>query len=129
MNLLLDSIAPVAILKDRYTAGDKRKEVAAVIAAATAAAEAEAAKATAIAAAAAIDTVPPIPDAEQPKKPKAARKHQTKEEKEANKEKQLLKLIGGVVVKCMSKYAKQLDHDQFKKYAKEASVFTFLRDS
>lgn len=101
-----------------YTAADKRKEVAAVIAAATAAAEAEAARTAAIAAAA-IATVPPIPDAEQKKEPKPPRKHQTKEEKEANKEKRLLKLIGSVVVKCMSKYAKQLDHDQFKKNAKE----------
>jgi len=110
-----------------YTAADKRKEVAAVIAAATAAAEAEAARTAAIAAAA-IATVHPIPDAEQKKEPKPPRKHQTKEEKEANKEKRLLKLIGSVVVKCMSKYAKQLDHDQFKKNAKEASVLTFFRD-
>ncbi|KAL4077501.1 hypothetical protein J3A83DRAFT_4356538 [Scleroderma citrinum] len=105
--------------RDRsYTATAKRREVAAVIAAATAAAEAEAARAAE--AAATTVTVPlPIPDAELKKKSKPPRKHQSKEEKDANKEKRLLKLIGGVVVKCMSKYAKQLDHDQFKKYAKE----------
>lgn len=45
--------------------------------------------------------------------------HQSKEEKETNKEKRLLKLISPVVVKCMSKHKDQMDHDQFKKYAKE----------
>ena len=45
--------------------------------------------------------------------------HQTPEEKEANKEKRLMKLIGAVVVKYMSKYKDQMDHEQFKKYAKE----------
>lgn len=43
----------------------------------------------------------------------------TPQEKEALKEKRLLKLVGAVVVKCMSKYAKSLDRDNFKKYAKE----------
>ena len=43
----------------------------------------------------------------------------TPEEHEANKEKRLLKLIGAVVVKCMSKYSKSFDHDTFKKHAKE----------
>ncbi|KAI9058826.1 hypothetical protein FKP32DRAFT_1597140 [Trametes sanguinea] len=43
----------------------------------------------------------------------------SKEEREANKEKRLLKLIGAVVVRCMSKYKDQMDHDLFKKYAKE----------
>ena len=37
----------------------------------------------------------------------------TKEEREANKEKRLLKLIGAVVVKSMSKHKDQFDHDQF----------------
>ncbi|RPD63290.1 hypothetical protein L226DRAFT_533149 [Lentinus tigrinus ALCF2SS1-7] len=50
---------------------------------------------------------------------KLKQKKPSKEEKEANKEKRLLKLIGAVVVKCMSKYKDQLDHDQFKQYAKE----------
>ncbi|KAI1789708.1 hypothetical protein LXA43DRAFT_892413 [Ganoderma leucocontextum] len=45
--------------------------------------------------------------------------HQSKEEKEASKEKRLLKLISPVVVKCMSKHKDQMDHEQFKKYAKE----------
>ena len=46
----------------------------------------------------------------------------SKEEKEANKEKRLLKLIGAVVVKCMSKHQKQMDHDMFKKHAKEVGL-------
>jgi SRI (Set2 Rpb1 interacting) domain len=50
---------------------------------------------------------------------KKEKKHQTPEEKEANKEKRLQKLVGAVVVKCMSKYQKQMDHDVFKKHAKE----------
>jgi hypothetical protein len=43
----------------------------------------------------------------------------SKEEKEALKEKKLKKMVGAVVVKTMSKYQKYMDHDQFKKYAKE----------
>ncbi|KAF9451333.1 hypothetical protein P691DRAFT_663480 [Macrolepiota fuliginosa MF-IS2] len=39
--------------------------------------------------------------------------------KEASKEKRLLKLVGAVVVKSMSKYAKALGKEEFKKYAKE----------
>ncbi|KAH9920885.1 SET domain-containing protein [Epithele typhae] len=41
------------------------------------------------------------------------------EEREANKEKRLLKLVGAVVVKCMSKHKDKMDHEQFKKHAKE----------
>lgn len=43
----------------------------------------------------------------------------SKEEKEALKEKNLKKMVGAIVVKTMSKYQKYMDHDQFKKYAKE----------
>ena len=46
-----------------------------------------------------------------------------KEEKEALKEKKLKKMVGAVVVKTMSRYQKYLDHEQFKKYAKEVCVF------
>lgn len=53
------------------------------------------------------------------KKLKLAKKTQTPEEKEANKEKRMLKLVGAVVVKCMSKHSKTMDHDLFKKHAKE----------
>lgn len=41
---------------------------------------------------------------------------------EEQKEKRLLKMVGEVVVKSMSKYKDQLDHDRFKKYAKEVSA-------
>ena len=53
------------------------------------------------------------------RKDKSNKKSLTAEEREANKEKRLLKLIGAVVVKCMSKYSKSFDHDAFKKHAKE----------
>jgi hypothetical protein len=53
------------------------------------------------------------------KKVKPSKKTLTSQEKEANKEKRLQKLIGAVVVKCMSKYAKTLNRELFKKYAKE----------
>jgi hypothetical protein len=60
-----------------------------------------------------------------PSKQKITKKHQTQEEKEANKEKRLQKLVGGIVVKCMSKYQKQMDHDLFKKHAKEVCAFHY----
>lgn len=53
---------------------------------------------------------------------KLARHKQTPEEREANKEKRLLKLVGAVVVKCMSKHQAQMDHDMFKKHAKEVRL-------
>ena len=53
------------------------------------------------------------------KKERSNKKSLTAEEHEANKEKKLLKLIGAVVVKCMSKHSKSFDHDAFKKHAKE----------
>jgi len=49
----------------------------------------------------------------------------SREEKETLKEKKLKKLVGAVVVKTMSKYQKYLDHEQFKKYAKEVHIFVF----
>lgn len=55
------------------------------------------------------------------KKDRSNKKSLTLEEHEANKEKRLLKLIGAVVVKCMSKHSKSFDHDTFKKHAKEVS--------
>lgn len=51
----------------------------------------------------------------------------TPQQKEALKEKRLLKLVGAVVVKCMSKYGKSLDRDSFKKYAKEVCHLIFFR--
>ena len=57
-------------------------------------------------------------------KEKEKKKHtMSKEEKEALKEKNLKKMVGAIVVKTMSKYQKYMDHDQFKKYAKEVCHF------
>lgn len=57
-------------------------------------------------------------------KERAARKKMlTPEEKEKNKEKRLMKLVGAVVVKCLSKYSKQFDRDAFKKHAKEVRTY------
>jgi len=53
------------------------------------------------------------------KEKECKRKKLTSEEKEANKEKRLTKLVGAVVVKSMSKYAKGIDREGFKKHAKE----------
>jgi [histone H3]-lysine36 N-trimethyltransferase len=50
----------------------------------------------------------------------------SKEEKEALKEKNLKKMVGAIVVKTMSKYQKYMDHDQFKKYAKEVRHFPYV---
>ncbi|KAJ7730702.1 histone methyltransferase [Mycena maculata] len=95
-----------------------RHDVAAVIAAAVAqkAADDAAAAAAAQAAAAAAKLTP---SKEHKRKHRPPKKAQTPEEKEANKEKRLLKLVGAVVVKCMSKYGKSLERDTFKKHAKE----------
>lgn len=57
------------------------------------------------------------------KKVKPPKKTLTPEEKEASKEKRLQKLVGAIVVKCMSKYAKTLNRELFKKYAKEVYYF------
>lgn len=46
---------------------------------------------------------------------------QEKANKEVNKEKRLLKLVGAVVVKSMGKYVKGLAKEDFKKHAKEVS--------
>ncbi|KZT68078.1 hypothetical protein DAEQUDRAFT_766652 [Daedalea quercina L-15889] len=113
-------------------AQQRERDVAAIIAKASAAAEA--ALAAAVAA--------PSADADKEKEEEERRRREAKEarrkkrkqlsqaEKEASKEKRLLKLIGAVVVKCMSKHRDQFDHDHFKKHAKEvrpAPFCVFLR--
>lgn len=89
-----------------------REEIAAIIAAASAVAS---------------TPTPPVPEENEASVHKTTskppKKSQTKEEKEANKEKRLMKLVGSVVVKCMSKYQKQMDTAQFKKHAKEVGIF------
>lgn len=99
-----------------------RKSVQAIIAAAAAEAVAAEAAATAAAAEAAAKQAAPPEPATSRKKSRQPKKVQTPEEKEANKEKRLLKLVGAVVVRCMSKYAKSMDHDLFKKHAKEVRI-------
>ncbi len=47
-------------------------------------------------------------------------------EKEALKEKKLQKLVGAVVVKCLSKHRDQMSHDEFKQHAKEVCVVSQL---
>ena len=93
---------------------EKRKaqaEIANILAKAAADAEAAAT------AGPATPTVKEEPVAKKPSKPKL-----TKEEKEVAKEKQLQKLVSPVVVKCLSKYKDKMDHDIFKKHAKEVCL-------
>ncbi|KAI0830234.1 hypothetical protein BC628DRAFT_1313213 [Trametes gibbosa] len=104
----------------------RQQDVAAIIAAAAAAAEAEANKPKPVEKSSSRNmTDQERADRERDrlarKKAVAAKKSKklSKEEREANKEKRLLKLIGAVVVRCMSKYKDQMDHELFKKYAKE----------
>ncbi|KAJ7701547.1 hypothetical protein B0H17DRAFT_1244351 [Mycena rosella] len=92
-----------------------KADVQAIIAAAVAQKAAD--DAAAAEAAAAAKLAPP--PREKKRKERPPKPVQTPEEKEANKEKRLLKLVGAVVVKCMSKYGKSLERDTFKKHAKE----------
>lgn len=78
---------------------------------------------------ASVATVVPSPAAEvsssarseeEPRK-RQKRSHVMTAEDEAKKEKRLTKLVGEVVVKSMSKYKDQMEHDTFKRYAKEVS--------
>lgn len=114
----------------------KKAETAAIIAAAAAAQQAEEQRALLEAAAAA--------EARSKEEERLAERERRKERKERkereggerrsgsggedNREKRLLKLVGAVVVKTMSKYRARMDVDTFKKHAKEvrASPLTFL---
>ncbi|WWD19848.1 hypothetical protein CI109_104315 [Kwoniella shandongensis] len=44
------------------------------------------------------------------------------EEENEKKEKRLTKLVGDVVVRAMSKYKEQMEHDTFKRYARECTA-------
>ncbi|OXM77986.1 histone-lysine N-methyltransferase, H3 lysine-36 specific [Cryptococcus neoformans Bt63] len=61
----------------------------------------------------------PAEDEERRKRQK--RTHMTEEELAEQKEKKLRKLIGAVVVKSMNKYKDMMEHDTFKKYARECT--------
>jgi [histone H3]-lysine36 N-trimethyltransferase len=105
-----------------------RESIQAIIAAAAEAGVAEAAAEAAAAVAASVEEAKAgSSENGSRKKQKPPKKVLTPEEKEANKEKRLLKLIGAVVVKYMSKYSKAMDHDLFKKHAKEACAFSSSR--
>ncbi|KAJ7353320.1 histone methyltransferase [Mycena albidolilacea] len=105
--------------RSRREAQATQAELSTIIATAVARKAAEdAAAAEAASAAAAALAVKNAPR-DRKRKHRSQKKVQTPEEKEANKEKRLLKLVGAVVVKCMSKYGKSLERDSFKKHAKE----------
>lgn len=97
---------------------DREKEVDAIIEKVKADAERAAAEAAA-AAAKAKEEEEARQARETARRERRNRPRHTPEEKEALKEKQLLKLVGAVVVKCMSKYKAQMDVELFKKHAKE----------
>ncbi|CAL1698157.1 unnamed protein product [Somion occarium] len=92
--------------------------IAAVIAAAAAAQEAAALQAAHDAAQAELERQSKEARKMAAKK-KASVNKEAREERRQLKEKRLLKLVGAIVVKSMSKYQKQMDHDTFKKHAKE----------
>lgn len=105
----------------------RENKASALIAAATRTAAAEAAAALEASKAAAEAAAKEKADREAKiarRKERAARPTETAQEREANKEKRLLKLIGAVVMKCMSeaRASKVLGHDLFKEHAKEVSL-------
>lgn len=80
------------------------------------------ASATTTAANIASTKLPPAPDKEKKERDPGGRSSRPKESSsrpKATKEQRLLKLIGPIVVKCMSKYQSQLEHNTFKKQAKK----------
>lgn len=100
-----------------------KADAAAVIAAAAAAQKAEEDRAAALLVAAAEEK-----SKEEERKAERERRRKERKEKghdeprpnrEENREKRLLKLVGAVVVKTMSKYRSRMDVDTFKKHAKE----------
>ena len=56
---------------------------------------------------------------ERKERERGQKKHHHNRDPEDNREKRLLKLVGAVVVKTMSKYRTRMDVDTFKKHAKE----------
>ncbi|KAI0063379.1 hypothetical protein BV25DRAFT_424390 [Artomyces pyxidatus] len=108
----------------KFDPAQAKADAAAVIAAAVAAEKAEQARAEAAAAAAADELAKDELKKEEREQRERRRKdrkdrEKRKKEREANKEKRLLKLLGAVVVKAMSKYRARFEVDAFKKHAKE----------
>lgn len=58
---------------------------------------------------------------EKSKQKKGSEKPSSSTSKPVDKDKQLVKLVGEVVVKYMSHYKDQMEHDTFKKHAKEVN--------
>lgn len=123
-------------------AGPSREELARIVARATEAAEATR-RAEAKAAADAAETEEKKRLAKQRRRERAERKEKeynrqkqknatsdkpssSQAEKVVDKDKKLVKLVGGVVVKYMSHYRDQMSHDVFKKHAKEVSNLSEL---
>ena len=69
--------------------------------------------------------------AKEREKLKAMKKAESPEEQQANKDKRLAKLVSPIVVRSMSRYAKSLEHEVFKKHAKEVylSILTLIRST
>lgn len=104
----------------------KNDSIKAIIASA---AESAAAAEAALAAAAAEEKAKAEAAAEKAarRKERAERKaSMTAEDKETMKEKRLLKLVGAVVVKSMSKHSKSFDRDSFKRHAKEVRRLVYI---
>ena len=66
-------------------------------------------------------------DPEEDRRKRMKKSHYDEEDDEERKEKRLTKMVGEVVVRSMSKYKEQMEHDTFKRYAKEVSR-VFMRE-
>lgn len=100
------SVPESAAVTRKKTLAESRQEIQEVIEAASRAA-AEAQKAAEEAA-----KVGQTQKAEsRPNSTRSSSRKETIEEREARREKKLLKLVGAIVVKCMSKHQKRMDHD------------------
>ncbi|TFY70770.1 hypothetical protein EVG20_g2227 [Dentipellis fragilis] len=111
---------------DPAVASKPKLDAAAIIAAAAAEQARQEAEAAAAAAKAAEEAAKKAARSKESKEERERRRRERKEkdkkrkaDKEANKDKRLLKLVGAVVVKCMSKYRSQMEVETFKKHAKE----------
>ena len=106
-----------------------KAEAAAIIAAAAAAQKAAEERALVEAAAAAEQLSKEEErnaDRERRRKDRKDKERGEKRRGEDNREKRLLKLVGAVVVKTMSKYRTRMDVDTFKKHAKEVLSLSFV---
>jgi [histone H3]-lysine36 N-trimethyltransferase len=101
------------ILEHKKTVLEQKKKASALIAAVIAATAVNDSRP---------ESVSVVDEGDASRKNRSPDKHQSKEEREKNKEKRLMKLVGAVVVKCMSKYRDDIDHDLFKKHAKEVGI-------